>query len=80
MRRRPHLADVVAFLILAVLVGVLGSGLGVAAAHIRSSGSGDHGPLRVILPERGDAGERRAVAPARPHPAAAALGARANPA
>jgi hypothetical protein len=53
MRRRPHLPDVVAFLILAVLVGVLGSGLGVAAAHIRSSGSSDHGPLRVILPDRG---------------------------
>ena len=40
-----------AFLILAVLVGVLGSGLGVAAAHIRSSGSSDHGPLRLILRE-----------------------------
>ena len=38
-----------AFLILLVLVGVLGSGLGVAAAHIRSSGSSDHGPLRLIL-------------------------------
>jgi len=40
---------VAAFLILLVLVGVLGSGLGVAAAHIRSSGSSDHGPLRLIL-------------------------------
>ena len=51
MRKRPHLTDVTAFLILAVLVGVLGSGLGVAAAHIRSSGSSDHGPLRLILRE-----------------------------
>ena len=42
-------ADVVAIVILAVLVGVLGSGLGVAAAHIRSSGSTQHGPLRMIL-------------------------------
>jgi hypothetical protein len=40
---------VAAFLILLVLVGVLGSGLGVAAAHIRLSGSSDHGPLRLIL-------------------------------
>jgi hypothetical protein len=48
VRRRLHRADVLAFLILAVLVGVLGSGLGVAAAHIRSSGT-ERGPLRLIL-------------------------------
>jgi hypothetical protein len=53
MRRRLQAADVVAIVILAMLVGALGSGLGVAAAHIRSSGSTQHGPLRIILP-RGD--------------------------
>lgn len=49
MRRRLQGADVVAIVILAMLVVVLGSGLGVAAAHIRSSGSTQHGPLRMIL-------------------------------
>jgi hypothetical protein len=49
MRRRLQAADAVAIVILAILVGGLGSGLGVAAAHIRSSGSTQHGPLRIIL-------------------------------
>jgi hypothetical protein len=49
MRRRLHGADIVAIVVLALLVAGLGSGLGVAAAHIRSSGSSQHGPLRVIL-------------------------------
>jgi hypothetical protein len=49
MRRRLHGADIVAIIVLALLVAGLGSGLGVAAAHIRSSGSSQHGPLRVIL-------------------------------
>ncbi len=40
----------VAILVLAILVSVLGTGrLGVAAAHVRSSGSQQHGPLRLIL-------------------------------
>lgn len=49
MRWRPHAADLAAIAILAVLVGVLGTGLGVAAAHVRSPGSQEHGPLRMIL-------------------------------
>ena len=49
MRRRLHRADVVAFLVLTVVIGVLGSGLGVAAAHIRSSGSSERGPFHLIL-------------------------------
>ena len=49
MRRRPQPADIAALLVLAVLVGLVGTGLGVAAAHVRSSGSEQHGPLRIIL-------------------------------
>jgi hypothetical protein len=49
MRRRLQRADVVAMIVLALLVGGLGSGLGVAAAHIRSPGNPQHGPLRIIL-------------------------------
>jgi hypothetical protein len=50
MQGRPHAADVVAILVLAVFIGLVGTGLGVAAAHVRSSGARAHGPLRMILP------------------------------
>ena len=46
---RPKGADLVAFVILAVFVGVVGTGLGVAAAKVRSSERPHTGPLRVIL-------------------------------
>jgi hypothetical protein len=49
MRRRLQVADVVAILILAVFVGVLGTGLGVAAARVRSTSPPERGPLRLIL-------------------------------
>jgi hypothetical protein len=52
MQGRPQAADVVAILVLAVLVGLVGTGLGVAAAHVRSSGVHEHGPLRMILPNQ----------------------------
>lgn len=42
-------ADLAAGAILAVLVGVLGTGLGVAASHVRSGSEQGHGPLRIIL-------------------------------
>ena len=61
MRRRLHVADLVAILILGVFVGVFGTGLGVAAAHVRSTSSPERAPLRGIL-ARG----RRSVAAARP--------------
>jgi len=49
MQGRPHAADVVAILVLAVLVGLVGTGLGVAAASVRSTGANERGPLRMIL-------------------------------
>jgi H+/Cl- antiporter ClcA len=49
MRRRLHVADLVALLILGVFVGVFGTGLGVAAAHVRSTSSPERTPLRAIL-------------------------------
>jgi hypothetical protein len=49
MRTRPQSSDLLAIAILAILVGVVGTGLGVAATHVRSSGSNQHGPLRMIL-------------------------------
>jgi hypothetical protein len=49
MLRRLQAADVVAILILGVFVGVFGTGLGVAAAHVRSTSSPKHAPLRSIL-------------------------------
>lgn len=55
MRRRPQPADIAALLVLAVLVGLVGTGLGVAAAHVRASGSQQHGPLRIILRPSGHA-------------------------
>jgi hypothetical protein len=49
MRSRLQAADVAAILILMVFVGVLGTGLGVAAAHVRASSPPERGPLRIIL-------------------------------
>ena len=49
MRLRLRSADLVAFVILAVFVGVVGTGLGVAAARVRDNSRPHSGPLRVIL-------------------------------
>ena len=49
MRLRLRGADLVAFVILAAFVAVVGTGLGVAAAKVRSSDRPHNGPLRVIL-------------------------------
>ena len=49
MRLRPKGADLVALVILAVFVSVVGTGLGVAAAKVRSSERPHTGPLRMIL-------------------------------
>jgi hypothetical protein len=49
VRIRLHAADLVAILVLAVLVGGLGTGLGVAAARVRGSEGPRQGPLRAIL-------------------------------
>jgi hypothetical protein len=49
MSRRLHAADAAAILILGVFVGVFGTGLGVAAAHVRSTSSPKDAPLRTIL-------------------------------
>jgi len=49
MLRRLQAADVAAILILGIFVGLFGTGLGVAAAHVRSTSSPKHAPLRLIL-------------------------------
>jgi hypothetical protein len=51
MAMRGHLqpADVTAVLVLLVFIGVLGTGLGLAAAHVRSGGQAHRGPLKIIL-------------------------------
>ncbi len=49
MVRRLQAADVAAILILGIFIGVFGIGLGVAAAHVRSTSSPDRAPLRIIL-------------------------------
>ena len=49
MRMRTQAADLIAILVLAVLVGGLGTGLGLAAARVRGSDGPRQGPLRVIL-------------------------------
>jgi len=49
MSRRLHAADVAAILILGIFVGVFGIGLGVAAAHVRSTSSPERAPLSGIL-------------------------------
>jgi hypothetical protein len=46
---RLQAADLIAILVLAVLVGGLGTGLGIAAARVRGSGGPHQAPLRVIL-------------------------------
>ena len=43
------MADLVALVILGIFVGVFGTGLGVAAAHVRSTSSPERAPLRGIL-------------------------------
>lgn len=42
-------ADVVAGVVLACFVGAAGTGLGLAAAHVREGGGSQSGPLRMIL-------------------------------
>jgi hypothetical protein len=49
MLRRLQAADVAAILILAVFAGLFGTGLGVAAAHVRSTSAPERAPLRVLL-------------------------------
>jgi hypothetical protein len=49
MRFRLELPDVIAMLVLVLLVGGLGTGLGVAAARVRGSEGPRQSPLRVIL-------------------------------
>jgi len=49
MHRRVQPADLTAVLILLVFVGALGTGLGLAAAHVRSGGQAHRGPLKIIL-------------------------------
>jgi hypothetical protein len=47
--RRVQRVDVVAGAVLACFVGGAGTGLGVAAAHVREGGGNQSGPLRIIL-------------------------------
>ena len=49
MRLRARKADVIAVAILTVLVGIVGSGLGVAAARVRATDRTQPAPLRVIF-------------------------------
>ncbi len=49
MRKRIQAADVVAVLILLVFVAVVGTGAGMAAAHVRSGSQPKSGPLKIIL-------------------------------
>ena len=49
MLRRLQAADAAAILILGIFVGLFGTGLGVAAAHVRSTESPERAPLRSIL-------------------------------
>lgn len=49
MRLRLTRADAIAFGVLAILVGVVGTGLGVAAARVRSTGHSRPTPLRLII-------------------------------
>jgi hypothetical protein len=50
MRPRLHRADLVAFAILAVLVALVGTGIGVAAAHVRKTGGDSRpAPLRALF-------------------------------
>lgn len=47
--RHVERADIVAGVILACFVGATGTGLGLAAAHVRAGGGDQSGPLRMIL-------------------------------
>jgi hypothetical protein len=47
--RRVQRVDVVAGAVLACFVGAAGTGLGVAAAHVREGTGSQPGPLRIIL-------------------------------
>jgi hypothetical protein len=49
MRARLTVPDLLAFAVMAILVAVAGTGLGVAAAHGRSHSPSEHGPIRVII-------------------------------
>lgn len=49
MRTRFQAADAIAILILLCFVATVGTGLGVAASHVRSGGHPKSGPLRIIL-------------------------------
>ena len=54
MRLSLQRADVVAFAILGLLVSAVGTGIGVAAAHVRDGGGARPAPLRAILPGSSD--------------------------
>jgi hypothetical protein len=47
--RSVQRVDVVAGAVLACFIGGAGTGLGVAAAHVREGGGNQSGPLRIIL-------------------------------
>jgi len=47
--RRVQRVDVAAGAVLACFIGGAGTGLGVAAAHVRENGGNQPGPLRIIL-------------------------------
>ncbi|HEX7625573.1 MAG TPA: hypothetical protein VF379_00845 [Gaiellaceae bacterium] len=49
MRARLQVADILAVLILVIFVAVVGTGLGVAASHVRNGARPKSGPLRIIL-------------------------------
>jgi hypothetical protein len=54
---RIQAADVVAVLILVVFVTVVGTGAGMAAAHVRSGSAPKSGPLRMILRGNSDSND-----------------------
>jgi hypothetical protein len=47
--RRVQRVDVVAGAVLVCFIAGAGTGLGVAAAHVRENGGNQSGPLRIIL-------------------------------
>ena len=46
---RVQRVDLMAGLVLACFIGAAGTGLGVAAAHVREGGGNQSGPLHIIL-------------------------------